>query len=126
MIRHLLLPVVVAATAALAVSAVAFDPLIAAKPPVNQGIVPNQPSDPISDYGLGTTGYVLPGQGYIVSSVKKNDADTLPGWRVANGYRPTPSLLKAGPTVLGHAARLGDSVPGSTSPSCGVAPCPTT
>jgi len=43
-------------------------------PPVKQGIVPGQPSDPISDYGLGMTGYVLPGQGYNVTSVASGPA----------------------------------------------------
>lgn len=50
------------------------------KPPVkkpNQQLVPGQPSDPISDYGLGVAGYVLPGQGYIVSRVESGPAQRI-------------------------------------------------
>jgi S1-C subfamily serine protease len=43
------------------------------KPPMQQ-LVPGVPSDPISDHGLGVTGYVLPGQGYVISSVRRGPA----------------------------------------------------
>ena len=34
----------------------------------------------------------------------KPTADELLDRRVARGWEPTPSLLKVGPTILGHAA----------------------
>jgi hypothetical protein len=34
------------------------------------------------------------------------EADELLAWRVKNGWEPTPSLLKEGPRILGHAACL--------------------
>ena len=54
--------------------------LPAPKPPIKNppaGLVPGQPSDPISDYGLGVAGYVLPGQGYIVSRVESGPAKRI-------------------------------------------------
>jgi hypothetical protein len=42
----------------------------------------------------------------------KPSADELLDGRFAAGWTPTPSLLKVGPTVLGHAACR---VPGDTS-----------
>jgi len=36
-----------------------------------------QPSDPISDYGLGVVGYVLPGLGYVVSRVEGGPASRI-------------------------------------------------
>jgi len=50
------------------------------KPPIKNppaGLVPGQPSDPISDYGLGVAGYVLPGQGYVVSRVESGAAQRI-------------------------------------------------
>ena len=66
-----------AATVAVASLTAAKPPKVPApvpdsKPPVPQGIVPNTPSDAVSDFGLGATGYVLSGQGYVISKVKKN------------------------------------------------------
>jgi hypothetical protein len=34
------------------------------------------------------------------------DADELLAKRLANGWHPTPSILQAGETILGHAACL--------------------
>jgi hypothetical protein len=42
----------------------------------------------------------------------KPTADELLDRRLADGWTPTPSLLKTGPTVLGHAACR---VPGDSS-----------
>jgi hypothetical protein len=56
----------------------------------------------------------------------KPTPDDLLAARVANGYRPTPSLLRDGPTILGFAAKLGESVPWSDSPTCGIERCPIT
>lgn len=36
---------------------------------------------------------------------EKPDADTLLAQRLADGWQPTPSLLRTGPEVLGHAAK---------------------
>lgn len=89
MTRKLL--VALAATFALSVAATAqslpplppklpVPKLPAPKPPIKNppaGLVPGQPSDPISDYGLGVAGYVLPGQGYIVSRVESGPAKRI-------------------------------------------------
>jgi S1-C subfamily serine protease len=72
MLRKLFLAGLAASTAAVTVSlaqSVPLPKLPAKKPDVKQGIVPNKPSDPISDFGLGVKGFVLPGQGYVISKV---------------------------------------------------------
>ena len=80
-----LLVAALAATFALSTAAVSSaqppkPKLPAPKPPAKNppaGLVPGQPSDPISDYGLGVAGYVLPGQGYIVSRVESGPAKRI-------------------------------------------------
>jgi len=37
---------------------------------------------------------------------RRPDADELLRWRVERGWEPTPSLLKEGQRILGHAACL--------------------
>jgi hypothetical protein len=36
------------------------------------------------------------------------DADELLNYRLKNGWKPTPSRLKEGDEILGHACRVGE------------------